>query len=825
MRIIIIINKRCNNIFNKYLRKRRVQINVKKMKCREWKHNMTQVVKNVAKRAFAVVGVMMLAFAVLASGLNAALPAYASEGGNPESKYNATAKQVIEHGHTDVFYPIQHKGKFIMAVEKDGATFLKPENTTFRVLKNTYTEKSQLPDLAASYYYLDIAGKQKGNPLYPGWDTGYAASLVGAAHADDATADIAIQQITGPMNGRVLLWSTEGVGKNSKKVSFEENDLDDEPDVDGSRFMLPGVIHQHTAGHVHANWGFTQPGVYKLKVTATITNKETKQKITTEPAEYTFEVEDTYSGEVPSTTLTETLDLHRREDFINPNDDTVSHEASEKHKDTDEDDGGDMRIGNIRDSGPHPHYHSYEGFGGLDLKVVNRPKGARIEWRYVRADEGPDAYGTTLFADRLQLPAEPAMNKMKVYAHATEGATQIGKDTASATIAVEDHGADGHPVVKAIAPYKRYKPGDTLRARTILLNPHVATDGTTGEPVDDPTDPVTSIVKDYVWLIKKEGEREFKRIPGAVSSKLELKLDASMQGATIRPSLVLKNGELYRNSKFDEFCDYIIEMDDGAHNKHDAQHGGSSQESESEIDGNPGTKQRHKKRKKHHKRVNGASNFVNGIFASIAHNGFGNGFGNGSAGGFNGGLNNGFNTHGAFQFTPDFFKRSHKKLKRTKNQRNQRNQRNQHNNNAQHSTQQGSAVQSGSFTRTENTSGKSLRTMNRRGANNLHHSMSMQRNKHAKKLGQTVRNFADASSKSAAKSTANNNKQDRSAHEGEDHDGTYADDEDDADDADDAEENHSSTQWVAAAAGTASVGLCTITGACSVLMRPRMKLL
>ena len=310
---------------------------------------MTQVIRDIGKRAFAMASVAILAIAVLASGFSAALPAVALENSNPGEKYDPTKKEVLSHGHTDVFYPIQYNGKFIMAVEKDGATFLKPENTTLRVAKNTYTTKSQLPALATEYYYLDGSGNQKGNPLFPGWDTGYAATLVGAPHADDATADIAIQQVTGPMNGRILLWTTDGAGKNSKKLSFEENDLDDEPDTDGSRFMLPGVIHQHTAGHVHANWGFTQPGVYKLKVAATITNKNTKKQITTEPAEYTFEVEDTYSGEVPAG-ITETLDLHRRGDSINPDDDEEAHEASKDHKDTDKDDGGDMRIGNIRDS-------------------------------------------------------------------------------------------------------------------------------------------------------------------------------------------------------------------------------------------------------------------------------------------------------------------------------------------------------------------------------------------------------------------------------------------------------------------------------------------
>lgn len=776
---------------------------------------MTQVIKNMVKRAFAMCGV-----AVLVSGFSAALPAVALENGNPAEKYDPTKKEVLSHGHTDVFYPIQYNGKFIMAVEKDAATFLKPENTTLRVAKSTYTTKSQLPALATEYYYLDSSGNQKGNPLFPGWDTGYAASLVGASHADDATADIAIQQVTGPMNGRILLWTTDGIGKNSKKLSFEENDLDDEPDTDGSRFMLPGVIHQHTAGHVHANWGFTQPGVYKLKVAATITNKNTKKQITTEPAEYTFEVEDTYSGEVPVSGITETLDLHRRGDFINPDDDEEAHEASKDHKDTDKDDGGDMRIGNIRDSGPHPHYHSYEGYGGLDLKVVNKPKGARIEWRYVRADEGPDAYGTTLFAERLQLPAEPAMNKMKVYAHATEGETQVGKDTASATIAVEDHGADGHPVVKAIAPYKRFKPGDTLHAKTVLLNPHVATDGVTGAPIDDPTSPVTSIVKDYVWLMKKEGESEFKRIPGAVNSKLELKLDASMQGATIRPSLVLKNGELYRNKMFDEFCDYVIEMKGVPHShNHDGDDDQSG--SDSEDDENPHGKKRHEKRhnNRHNKRKNktkhfaGGKNFLKGVFGGAANSGL---FGSSSNGGF--------------QFESNFFKKSGKKLKRAKNNRNKNNRnktnRNNRKNNPKNNTQSGASSGSSSFTRTENSSGTSLHNSSRRTSDGTH-----TKNKSSKKSGQTIRNFVrtDNNSGNKSKNSSVNNSDfvksnERHALQGarqynEESDETYEDD------SDDIKGDSSSIKWIAVAASGASVGLCTITGACGALVRPRLKLL
>ncbi|RIY24812.1 cell surface protein, partial [Bifidobacteriaceae bacterium NR021] len=468
-------------------------------------------------------------------------------------------------------------------------------------------------------------------------------------------------------------------------------------------------------------------------------------------------------------------------------------------------------------------YHSYEGYGGLDLKVVNKPKGARIEWRYVRADEGPDAYGTTLFAERLQLPAEPAMNKMKVYAHATEGETQVGKDTASATIVVEDHGADGHPVVKAIVPYKRFKPGDTLHAKTVLLNPHVATDATTGEPIDDPTNPVTSIVKDYVWLMKKEGESEFKRIPGAVSSKLDLKLDASMQGATIRPSLVLKNGELYRNKMFDEFCDYVIEMK-GVPHSHNNDGDDDQSGSDSEDDENPHGKKRHEKRhkksnnKRHNKRKNktnhfaGGRSFLKGVFGGTENSGI---FGS--------------NFNGGFQFESNFFKKSNKKLKRTKNNHNKINRTNRKNNsknNVQNGSGSGSGSGSSSFTRTENSSGKSSHNSSRRtsGGTNT-------KNKSSKKSGQTIRNFVRTDNNSGnnfKNSSVNNSDFVKNNERHALQDARQYDEESDEsyeDDSDDTKGNSSSNKWVAVAASSASVGLCTITGACGALVRSKLKLL
>lgn len=63
------------------------------MKCRERNSNMTKVIKNMVKRAFAMCGVAVLAFAVLVSGFSAALPAVALENGNPAEKYDPTKRK------------------------------------------------------------------------------------------------------------------------------------------------------------------------------------------------------------------------------------------------------------------------------------------------------------------------------------------------------------------------------------------------------------------------------------------------------------------------------------------------------------------------------------------------------------------------------------------------------------------------------------------------------------------------------------------------------------------------------------------------------------
>lgn len=193
----------------------------------------------------------------------------------------------------------------------------------------------------------------------------------------------------------------------------------------------------------------------------------------------------------------------------------------------------------------------------------------------------------------------------------------------------------------------------------------------------------------------------------------------------------------------------------------------------------------------------------------------------------------GSSSNGGFQFESNFFKKSNKKLKRTKNNHNKinltnskNNPKNNSNNNAQNGSSSSSSSGSSSFIRTENSSGTSLHNSSRRTSGGTH-----AKNKSSKKSGQTVRNFVrtDNNSGNKSKNSSVNNSDfvknterhalqvARQYNEGSDE--AYEDD------SDDTKGDGSSTKWVAVAASGASVGLCAITGACGALVRPRLKLL
>lgn len=473
----------------------------------------------------------------------------------------------IERGHVDVFYPFIQGGKLLQGLEY-GNTLYNPNRSTITVPVTAYSEKDlghpELKyDTSYGYWFLDQSQSDMNVAPYPGWDTGEGRDAVGARTSHDATADIVVTRVSAPEDGKVLIFDSGEMGGAVK--SFEKDDKDD-TEEEGSRFAMPGILHQDSLSHQHANWMFTAAGTYHLDVKTIITSKTTGKSVSTGVVRYTFIVKDNtgkvYSDEDNIVTELSKVPSSQPDNPSEPTQptDNPSNPSSE------------FKILGNRDKGAHAHFHSYE-YSGLSLYVPQDsiPKGTQnLEWRYVRADEKPDE-GTTLYARSLELPAEPAMNNMMVYVRALDGhVNELA--SAKAHIAVDDHGSDMRPVVRAIADERVYKPGETVHFTSKIYNPRVPTDAE-GLGLSNPVGTITSIVQKRVWLIKKKGEKTFTKIDiprdtdagdgtltRQIDTNYDLVVDESMDGATVRASLEFEDGTLYRNEKFDDFGDVILSV-------------------------------------------------------------------------------------------------------------------------------------------------------------------------------------------------------------------------------------------------------------------------
>lgn len=758
---------------------------------------MTQVIKNMVKRAFAMCGVAVLAFAVLVSGFSAANPAYADEE-QTTYKYDASAKDVLSNGHMDIFYPFMHNDKLIMGFEANSMLY-KPENVTMKVGKSSYSTqdfdnyKNKLPfDASKGYWLLDESGNKQDKELFPGWDTSIARYAVDAENPDGATADIVVQKVIAPKGAKVLIWqSAKNKDKESIAKSFEYQDKDDEKE-EGSRFELPGVIHQSQVTHQHTNWVFTEPGTYTLEAYAVIKNKTTKETKTTNTAKYTFIVEASNNHTVPYESVVKergkaeipVLDANTKDDDPSENSDCAD---------------GNLCILGIRNTGSHPHYHSYEPGGGLNLYTYREGfkkeiedgtiKKPSYEWCINRADEQEDTFASCFLGERLKLPAEPAMNGMKVRVILTgEGIYPFDRDRAFGTIVVEDHGADGRPVVQAYGKSK-VNLGEKVHLKAKLFSPRVPT---VKGVASDPEEPTTSIVKKYRWMIKKDGEKEFKNIPMAEGSTLDLVIDKTMQDAVIRASLVLYDGTLYRNAGYDDFCDWNVNI------------------KKDKNAGDAGDSGAHKNRKNTKNRKQNRKNAKNRK-KNKSHE---------SATDENDD-NNGDKTDAEDENSQDSNSNSDLEKNRKKNKKKLDNKSDnksdkkldENDDNSGSQNQSGNKIQS--VTPLAAVTGKGGALVN------------------AGKSGRLGGGFAGLGSFGKSKKSKvikkskplkSSSKKVKNSHEDSNDSSDYNDSELD-DEQENSEENSHKTKWVAAAVGTASVSLCAITGAGAFLMKPRIKLL
>lgn len=793
---------------------------------------MAHVVKAALKRAFAFSSVVILAFAMLVSGLGSSVLAYADVDdtqnvwvGNDDvrgDQYLPEEKAAIQSGHVDAFYSFQTSANsdLLMGLSY-GNVIYSPKNVTMTISDSSfytsnlpYKNAGDIPfNTSDGYWRLNGSGNKQSSEVFPGWDSSNSRFSVGAKDTSDACADIVIDKVIGPEGGRVLAWTQKTNDNNETFASsLEAHDKDDES-VSGSRFVMPGIIHQSMVGHEHADWVFTKPGTYKISAYTIVKNKKTGKTVTSKHATYTFEVKANKTHAVSSKTETLQMDPNR----VPPTKDPKFVEESLSGSTHCKDDDSNICIVGVRNTGSHPHYHSYEPGGEVTLSVylpksIRGKKDTMPSWTYIREDEkGPDFsydFKSNLpvgdrdpdLKETFSIPAEPALNGMLVNATISGGlelGLGFGDDRDTVKIVVDDHGADGRPVVAAIGKMKPLEVGDTLKLKSVLYSPRVSV---LKDKKQDPDVQVTSIVKRHVWLIKKDGETKFKYIPKEEGKTLNLKIDKSMDGAIIRSSLVLENGELYRNEEFNDFTDYQIflknsEKENNHEDNHENQQENPDEHSHNKKRNRKKYNKKNNRNRKNNKRKHKGDNNLDEL--DYEDEDFDNDFN----------LNN----------------------QNNRNNRNSQNNQNKSNHFSNNPVQLISSNNGNNSNRFFKGFGKNLkckktlaslvnRSYKKSHKNKKKKVVSLESYKHSKhKNSKSHKRSGDDFADSDESQSGSNNSSDSDEYESSSEDSdSYGSNGD--------TESHA-TKFIAVATGTASVGLCTITGLGMYLIRTKMKVL
>ncbi|SJN18723.1 hypothetical protein FM104_01930 [Microbacterium esteraromaticum] len=112
--------------------------------------------------------------------------------------------------------------------------------------------------------------------IWPGWET---FSTAGSGYTD---VSINVTGVDGP--GRVYMYTQGSFG-------------DFRPLLTHGGYSFPGTIREAEPAHTHAQWVFSQKGVYKLTVHAVATNPKTGSSIRTAAHTYVFQVGDVPLGD------------------------------------------------------------------------------------------------------------------------------------------------------------------------------------------------------------------------------------------------------------------------------------------------------------------------------------------------------------------------------------------------------------------------------------------------------------------------------------------------------------------------------------------------
>jgi len=156
---------------------------------------------------------------------------------------------VLDHGHSDVFrVGSAAKNGLDLKVKEDvtGEGVLHaPESVLLAVKDSALTTIPRGYPGAPKGYLLPMTQNQ--NLLWPGWET------FDVKRNGFSDVKINVRNVKGP--GKVHLFSQSSFG-NVQTL------------LDGGSHTMPGTITVKQPSHVHANWVFTQPGLYQMTVDA-----------------------------------------------------------------------------------------------------------------------------------------------------------------------------------------------------------------------------------------------------------------------------------------------------------------------------------------------------------------------------------------------------------------------------------------------------------------------------------------------------------------------------------------------------------------------------
>lgn len=157
--------------------------------------------------------------------------------------------QRLDQGHIDAFNVTADGGELTLDLKEDTTgshVRHAPEDVELVVGEDAYTERTaEIPEIGKAGYMLPQT--QRSDLIWPGWDT-QGARDIGAI-------DLEFVEVTGP--GEVYLFQTGSFGS-----------LDPVLEGGATRLETGSVIAQEEPAHVHANWLFTEPGTYQMRVVA-----------------------------------------------------------------------------------------------------------------------------------------------------------------------------------------------------------------------------------------------------------------------------------------------------------------------------------------------------------------------------------------------------------------------------------------------------------------------------------------------------------------------------------------------------------------------------